>query len=126
MLLQYSFVFVPDESRPCVRLLVSTACAAIQGLEDPMKKLIAAFIALGMCTGIALADEAPPASYPTTEVAPEAPEATPDPVDCSTLEGEAKVACEEAAAVPAPEAAKAGKSLTKDEDGRMEDFANDE
>jgi hypothetical protein len=84
-----------------------------------MKKLIAVFAILGLST-IALADEAPPA----TEVAPE-PEV--EQVDCTELEGDEKVACEEAAPEAPPEAAKAGKGgLTKSEDGRMESFDEDE
>lgn len=90
-----------------------------------MKKLIAVFAVLGLWTTIAAADEAPPA---TTDPATE--EAAPEPVDCSTLEGEEKTKCEEEqAAAPEPETGKTGKGgkgLTRSDDNRMESFDEDE
>ena len=95
-----------------------------------MKKLIAVFAVLSLWTTIAVADEAPPTTEttpdPTTETTPEI-EATPEPVDCSTLEGDEKTKCEEEQAAPeVGKTGKTGKSLNQSEDGRMESFDEDE
>lgn len=74
----------------------------------------------------------PPATEAAAPAAPEAPPAASDappaaaeaPPACDTLEGEAKTACEAAAAAPKEE--KAGKSMNASNDGRMESYDSDE
>ena len=82
-----------------------------------MKTLIGAFALLGLTTAVAYAADDAPAPAPTEADKPAEQ-------DCTKLEGDAKTQCEEAkkAAEPKEEDKKAGKSLNKSENNRMEAF----
>ena len=87
-----------------------------------MKSLLTVFAILGLGTAtVAFAEDAP-AENACNACAAEAP------ADCSTLEGEEKSKCEEAAkAEDAPkEEKKGGKQMKKSDDGNMEKFAEED
>lgn len=72
--------------------------------------MIAASLGVALCGTAFAGDPQPDASEPATEPATETPAATDaaapaPPVDCATLTGDAKTACEANAATPAPDEA---------------------
>ncbi|MCK6505882.1 hypothetical protein L6R53_21265 [Myxococcota bacterium] len=92
-----------------------------------MKTLLSTFAALGLLTGVAVADDSQPPTTQVTETTETAP-TPPADEDCTKLEGEAKTECEakKAAAAEAPTEEKKGKSMEKSNDNRMESYVSDE